>query len=71
MNKIMGAQKKQKAGRTKYPDFSALLAVGTNALFYLECENHNMRSSIYMHGQNKSNLYFVESLVETESEDTG
>ena len=52
----------------KYPDFSALLAVGTDA--NLECENHNMRSSIYMRGQNKSNLYFVESLVETESEDT-
>ena len=33
-------------------------------------KNHNMRSSIYMRGQNKSNLYFVESLVETESEDT-
>ena len=44
----------------KYPDFSALLAVGTD----------NMRSSIYMRGQNKSNLYYVESLVETESEDT-
>ena len=29
-----------------------------------------MRSSIYMRGQNKSNLYFVERLVETESEDT-
>ena len=39
-------------------------------IFHLECENHNMRSSIYMRGQNKSNLYFVESLVETESEDT-
>ena len=38
--------------------------------FHLECENHNMRSSIYVRGENKSNLYFVESLVETESEDT-
>ena len=28
-----------------------------------------MRSSIYMRGQNKSNLYFVERLVETESKD--
>ena len=38
--------------------------------FHLECENHNMLERIYMRGQNKSNLYFVESLVETESEDT-
>ena len=38
--------------------------------FHLESENHDMRLSIYMRGQNKSNLYFVESLVETESDDT-
>ena len=43
----------------------ALVAVGTDAFFYLGCENHNMRSRIYMRGQNKSNLHFVESLVET------
>ena len=61
---------KQKAGKTKNPDFFALVAVGTDALFHLEYENHYMCSSIYMRGQNKGNLYFVERLVETECEDT-
>ena len=32
--------------------------------------SHNMFSSIYMRGQNRSNLYFVESSVDTESGDT-
>ena len=66
----MVAQKKQKAGKWSIQTFLLYWLSVQMPFFHLECENHNMRSSIYMRGQNKSNLYFVESLVETESEDT-
>ena len=56
--------------KTKYPDFLLYWLSAQMPFFHLEYENHNMRSRIYMRGQNKSYLYFVERLVETESEDT-
>ena len=66
----MVAQKNKRQEKQSIQTFLLYWLSVQMPFFHLECENHNMRSSIYMRGQNKSNLYFVESLVKTESEDT-